>query len=238
MRRLGVCHEYRPRRRPRRLHGGVRAVLSKFTVTAFTHSLPNRYILLNLPYMILHTILTPSTSAPEAKSLRRVLGSGFFGALVPLVYFYLQHKQHRVAGGASPSDHDLASSSTALRRLIANVIRTNSLLNLRARRVVADRSRRHVRLDRDPRLPRLADRSPSPAVHLADRQDPLRARREPGLLCADDGGAARTGHARESVGESRDRDGGDSALCRRHLPRCALGQVPLPTSPCGTDQRD
>lgn len=51
--------------------------------------------------MILHTILTPKTgpAAARAKLLRRTLGSSFFGALVPLVYYYLQHKQHRVAGG-------------------------------------------------------------------------------------------------------------------------------------------
>ena len=59
------------------------------------------YIVLNLPYMILHTILTSKTgpAAARAKLLRRTLGSSFFGALVPLVYYYLQHKQHRIAGG-------------------------------------------------------------------------------------------------------------------------------------------
>ncbi|GAA6038296.1 hypothetical protein JCM8097_003930 [Rhodosporidiobolus ruineniae] len=57
------------------------------------------YIVLNLPYMILHTVLTPSAS--PAKSPRRWLGSTFFGTLVPLVYWYLQHKVHRVAGAYS-----------------------------------------------------------------------------------------------------------------------------------------
>ncbi|GAA5985216.1 hypothetical protein JCM10908_002572 [Rhodotorula pacifica] len=58
------------------------------------------YIVLNLPYMILHTILTPKF-ATRAKSLRRWLGSSFFAALIPLVYYYLQHKQHRVPGAYS-----------------------------------------------------------------------------------------------------------------------------------------
>ncbi|GAA5853850.1 hypothetical protein JCM8547_007472 [Rhodosporidiobolus lusitaniae] len=57
------------------------------------------YIVLNLPYMILATVLTPSDS--PAKSPRRYLGTAFFATLVPLVYFYLQHKAHRVSGAYS-----------------------------------------------------------------------------------------------------------------------------------------
>lgn len=49
--------------------------------------------------MILHTVLTPASASSSAKRLRRALGTAFFAALVPLVYFYLQHKQHRVRGG-------------------------------------------------------------------------------------------------------------------------------------------
>ncbi|BGP42687.1 Protein cwh43 [Rhodotorula kratochvilovae] len=56
------------------------------------------YIVLNLPYMILHTVLTP---AGTPKSLRRILGTAFFATLVPLVYFYLEHKQKRVPGAYS-----------------------------------------------------------------------------------------------------------------------------------------
>ncbi|GAA5887107.1 hypothetical protein JCM5296_001596 [Sporobolomyces johnsonii] len=57
------------------------------------------YIVLNLPYMILHTLFTaPST---RSKTLRRLLGTSFFATLVPLVYFYLQHKVHQVAGAYS-----------------------------------------------------------------------------------------------------------------------------------------
>ncbi|GAA6010929.1 hypothetical protein JCM10207_003995 [Rhodosporidiobolus poonsookiae] len=57
------------------------------------------YIVLNLPYMVLSTLLTPSDH--PAKSPRRWLGSTFFATLVPLVYWYLQHKAHRVAGAYS-----------------------------------------------------------------------------------------------------------------------------------------
>ncbi|GAA5867656.1 hypothetical protein JCM3774_001547, partial [Rhodotorula dairenensis] len=60
------------------------------------------YIVLNLPYMILQTILTPKAGpSARAKFLRRTLGSSFFSALIPLVYYYLQHKQHRVPGAYS-----------------------------------------------------------------------------------------------------------------------------------------
>ncbi|GAA5915772.1 Cwh43p [Sporobolomyces salmoneus] len=57
------------------------------------------YIVLNLPYMILHTSLSPPNSA--SKHLRRILSISFFASLVPLVYFYLRHKVHRVAGAYS-----------------------------------------------------------------------------------------------------------------------------------------
>ncbi|BGP19267.1 hypothetical protein JCM10213_008215 [Rhodosporidiobolus nylandii] len=57
------------------------------------------YIVLNLPYMILSTLFTPPST--DAKSLRRWLGSTFFATLVPLVYCYIQHKVHRVAGAYS-----------------------------------------------------------------------------------------------------------------------------------------
>ncbi|GAA5895793.1 hypothetical protein JCM8208_005089 [Rhodotorula glutinis] len=57
------------------------------------------YIVLNLPYMILETVLTPSGT--RAKTLRRILGTAFFATLGPLVYFYLEHKQKRVPGAYS-----------------------------------------------------------------------------------------------------------------------------------------
>lgn len=60
------------------------------------------YIVLNLPYMILHTSLSPTDSS--SKSLRRGLAFAFFATLAPLVYFYLQHKVHRVAGGTLLQD--------------------------------------------------------------------------------------------------------------------------------------
>lgn len=57
------------------------------------------YIVLNLPYMILHTLLSPASS--PSRQIRKVLAISFFATLVPLVYFYLQHKVHRIAGAYS-----------------------------------------------------------------------------------------------------------------------------------------
>ena len=71
------------------------------SLSRLTHVSParNSYIVLNLPYMILETVLTPSGT--RAKTLRRILGTAFFATLGPLVYFYLEHKQKRVPGGTS-----------------------------------------------------------------------------------------------------------------------------------------
>ncbi|ORY43259.1 Frag1/DRAM/Sfk1 family-domain-containing protein [Leucosporidium creatinivorum] len=57
------------------------------------------YIVLNIPWMVGTTVLT--TSEQRARTWRRVLGSAFFATLVPLVYWYIQHKVHRRAGAYS-----------------------------------------------------------------------------------------------------------------------------------------
>lgn len=67
------------------------------------------YIVLNLPYMVLHTTLSPPNSS--ARTTRRTLAVTFFASIVPLVYFYLQHKVHRVAGGELSSLHLLSRAS-------------------------------------------------------------------------------------------------------------------------------
>lgn len=55
------------------------------------------YIVLNIPWMVGTTVLTASNT--PARRWREVVGSAFFAALVPLVYWYIQHKVHRRAGG-------------------------------------------------------------------------------------------------------------------------------------------
>ncbi|KAI0346196.1 hypothetical protein BDW22DRAFT_1352223 [Trametopsis cervina] len=55
------------------------------------------YIVLNLPWMyggIAHT----SPQNPKARSRRRLVANAFFLSLVPMIYFFVQHKVHRVPG--------------------------------------------------------------------------------------------------------------------------------------------
>jgi hypothetical protein len=114
---MGLRDKQRPRRCARHFHGFVslvHAVSAPACPQRLILSLRS-YIVLNLPYMVLSTILTPSSS--PAKSARRWLGSTFFATLVPLVWIYLQHKVHRVSGGmlASPcSDRIEAEPSLPL----------------------------------------------------------------------------------------------------------------------------
>jgi hypothetical protein len=55
-----------------------------------------RYMVMNIPHM-LGTIHYSTNSS----SSRKAVAAAFFGALPPLIYFYIQHKVHRVAGGVS-----------------------------------------------------------------------------------------------------------------------------------------
>lgn len=54
------------------------------------------YIVLTLPWMVLATV----TSRPQSKARkhRRIVGITFFSMLIPLIYLFIQHKVHRVAG--------------------------------------------------------------------------------------------------------------------------------------------
>ncbi|KAM0752819.1 hypothetical protein T439DRAFT_323432 [Meredithblackwellia eburnea MCA 4105] len=61
------------------------------------------YIVTNIPWMWGTTALLSPASMPTSKprSLRVLFSSLFFGTLVPLIYCYIQHKVHRVAGAYS-----------------------------------------------------------------------------------------------------------------------------------------
>ncbi|KAH6654207.1 Frag1/DRAM/Sfk1 family-domain-containing protein [Truncatella angustata] len=54
------------------------------------------YLVLTIPWTTGCIALSP----PNAKAIkyRKVLAAAFFGTLVPLIYFFIQHKVHRVAG--------------------------------------------------------------------------------------------------------------------------------------------
>lgn len=55
------------------------------------------YIVCTLPWTLGCIALSPPN--PQAIKYRKYLGSAFFGTLVPLIYFFIQHKVHRIAGG-------------------------------------------------------------------------------------------------------------------------------------------
>ena len=55
------------------------------------------YIVATLPWTLGCIALSPPN--PQAIKYRKWLAGLFFGTLVPLVYFFIQHKVHRVAGG-------------------------------------------------------------------------------------------------------------------------------------------
>lgn len=58
------------------------------------------YIVATLPWTLGCIALSPPN--PQAIKYRKYLAGAFFGTLVPLIYFFIQHKVHRVAGGSLP----------------------------------------------------------------------------------------------------------------------------------------
>ena len=56
------------------------------------------YLVATLPWT-LGCIALSSKGNPKALKYRQILAASFFATLVPLVYFFIQHKVHKVAGG-------------------------------------------------------------------------------------------------------------------------------------------
>lgn len=55
------------------------------------------YLVATLPWTLGCLALSPNN--PRALKYRKILAGLFFGTLVPLVYYFIQHKVHKVAGG-------------------------------------------------------------------------------------------------------------------------------------------
>ena len=55
------------------------------------------YMVATLPWTVGCIVLSPPSS--RGLKWRKYTASAFFGAIAPLVYFYIQHKVHRVPGG-------------------------------------------------------------------------------------------------------------------------------------------
>jgi hypothetical protein len=67
------------------------------------------YLVATLPWTIGCVLLSPPN--PKAIKYRKTAAYAFFGTLVPLIYFFIQHKVHKVPGGMFilPGTHELGS---------------------------------------------------------------------------------------------------------------------------------
>lgn len=61
------------------------------------------YIVATLPWTLGCLALSPNNA--KAVKYRKYLAGSFFGTLVPLVYYFIQHKVHRVPGGKVPQSY-------------------------------------------------------------------------------------------------------------------------------------
>lgn len=55
------------------------------------------YLVATLPWTLGCLALSPNN--PKAIKYRKIFAGSFFGTLVPLIYFFVQHKIHKVPGG-------------------------------------------------------------------------------------------------------------------------------------------
>lgn len=60
------------------------------------------YLVATLPWTLGCLALSPNNA--RAIKYRKYLASAFFGTLVPLIYFFIQHKVHKVPGGKVEND--------------------------------------------------------------------------------------------------------------------------------------
>jgi hypothetical protein len=55
------------------------------------------YLVTTLPWMLGTLAIGPDNK--EALRWRKLTAFAFFGTLIPMIYFFIQHKVHHVAGG-------------------------------------------------------------------------------------------------------------------------------------------
>lgn len=68
------------------------------------------YLVATIPWTYGCYVLSPSNV--NAIKYRKIFATSFFGTIVPLVYFFIQHKVHKVPGGK------LSSTLSAIQLLI------------------------------------------------------------------------------------------------------------------------
>lgn len=55
------------------------------------------YLVATIPWTLGCLVLSPNN--PQAVKYRKIMAGAFFATLVPLTYFFIQHKIHKVPGG-------------------------------------------------------------------------------------------------------------------------------------------
>lgn len=60
------------------------------------------YLLATIPWTFGCIALSPPN--PTAIKCRKYVSGAFYGSIIPLIYFFIQHKVHRVAGGKWPAE--------------------------------------------------------------------------------------------------------------------------------------
>ena len=55
------------------------------------------YLVATLPWMVGTLAIGPDNK--QASKWRKITAFAFFVTLIPMIYFFIQHKVHRVAGG-------------------------------------------------------------------------------------------------------------------------------------------
>ncbi len=55
------------------------------------------YLVATLPWMLGTLAICPDNK--KASKFRKITAFAFFGTMIPMIYFFIQHKVHHVAGG-------------------------------------------------------------------------------------------------------------------------------------------
>jgi peptidoglycan biosynthesis protein MviN/MurJ (putative lipid II flippase) len=84
------------------------------------------YLVATLPWTLGCLALSPRN--PAALQYRKLFAGSFFATLVPLVYFFIQHKVHHVAGGMLV-DPNLACTFIDTRQHIPSTLSSNGHLS-------------------------------------------------------------------------------------------------------------
>ena len=64
------------------------------------------YLLCTLPWTL--GVISMSPLNPQALKYRKIIAGMFFGTLVPLIYYFIQHKVHKVPGGSPQFPHPIS----------------------------------------------------------------------------------------------------------------------------------